>query len=481
MSPKNLRLTVGLTALGLFAGYTATRAAYSGEPPAPSGQPSPPAPSPTPTVLLLSDGRILRGTIAEEGQSYVIRQPGGEIRVRKDDVERTFDSVAAIYRYKLESVPDRDPDEHLKLARWCLIQNMPAEAKAQLQAVVALSPGASQARTMLANLEAAEARRRASRPSVDSGLVKTGVDVPEPAATDSGRPAEMDAGVLRRIRREMGVSTLPVIFDLPPAFAVKRADEFARNVHPILQRSCVKCHNERSEGRFQLIEVKGRRDLTADLMRANLDATLQLVDPENPARSQLLSMTLVPHGAGANKRPIFRGSNDLRFQIVSAWVNSLRAARPTENVAQTKFGAKDAPGGGGFGSDRQQGTGNQPFVITSPETMNVRKTEIQPPPSRFVPGQGMVAEKTPPTPGEFPLPFAVTGQNPPRNGGVPGSVTPVGNPPLPKPGTIPTPLRPGTAAPPTAGPAAMPVKPKTPLKIDPQLLEKAILNRNIGR
>ena len=51
---------------------------------------------------------------------------------------------------------------------------------------------------------------------------------------------------------------LPVIFDLPPALAVKRADEFARDVHPVLQTACARCHNEQLPGQFQLIEVKTR-------------------------------------------------------------------------------------------------------------------------------------------------------------------------------------------------------------------------------
>ena len=478
MSPKNPLLTVGLTAMGLFVGYTAARAANPGDPPAPPGQPSPSAPSPSPTVLLLSDGRILRGTIAEDGNAYVVRQPGGEIRVRKDQVERAFESSAALYRYKVESVQDRDPDEQLKLARWCMIQKMPAEARKHLQAVVALSPGSSQARTMLASLESTEARARGNRPGVDSGLVKTGAEVTEPAPGDDGaRPAEMDAAVLRRATREMRLSALPVIFDLPPAVAVQRAGEFARNVHVILQASCARCHNERYDGRFQLIEVKRRRDLTVDVMRANLDATLQLVDPQNPSRSELLSSTLIPHGNGSNPRPIFRGSNDPRFQILSAWVNSLRAARPTDNVVPTKFGAKDAPGNG-FASERRQGTGNQPFVTTPSDTFGVKKTEIQQAPSRYVPGQGMVTEKTPPSSDEFPAPFSVGGPKPKPIGGVPAPARPT--PPASPPGSgIPLPaLPPGT---PAGEPTAAPAKPKKPLKIDPQLLEKALQNRNAGR
>src|SRR5262249_58066311 len=99
-----------------------------------------------------------------------------------------------------------------------------------------------------------------------------------------------------------------------------------RAAHHTLQAACARCHNEKYDGTFQLIEVKPRHAPTADVLRANLDATLRLVDPENPARSELLSSALLPHGNAPTKRPIFRGSNDIKFQILATWVNSLPPA-----------------------------------------------------------------------------------------------------------------------------------------------------------
>ena len=73
-------------------------------------------------------------------------------------------------------------------------------------------------------------------------------------------------------------------------------------VQPVLQQSCARCHNEKYQGEFQLVEVKTRRDLTnSDIARANLDATLRLINPDDPARSELLSAGLVPHG-GSQER-----------------------------------------------------------------------------------------------------------------------------------------------------------------------------------
>src|SRR5205823_26059 len=134
------------------------------------------APATSQTVLLKSNGQVLRGVVTEEADRYVVRVPGGEIRVPKREAERTFDSIAAAYRYKRANVPEGDPDEHLKLARWCLTQKMMAEAKAEVQAVLVLSPKAREAKAMLASIEATEARL-AARPRVDPGLLQTGAEV----------------------------------------------------------------------------------------------------------------------------------------------------------------------------------------------------------------------------------------------------------------------------------------------------------------
>ena len=153
MSPKTTRLPVGLSALGLF-GFAALRGASAGDPPATPSHPATPpvaaanAPSAT-TVLLLYNGRVLQGEVGEEGPDYVLRQKGGVIRFRKDQVVKAFDSLTSLYAYKRSEIPDRDPDEHLKLARWCLSQNLREEAKAELRVVTRFSPKSSEAKQML--------------------------------------------------------------------------------------------------------------------------------------------------------------------------------------------------------------------------------------------------------------------------------------------------------------------------------------------
>lgn len=461
MSPKNTLLIVGLTALGLL-GDSASHAASPGDEPAPTGQPSAPASSSSPTVLLLSNGRILEGAITEEGDKYLVRQRGGVIPKSKSIVEGAFPSMNALYKYKCSQVDDRDPDEHLKLARWCMSQNMPAEARVELEAVAKLSPNAPEITAMLASVEQAQARESA-RPRLDPSLMQTKAEITERTVpADDSRPAEIDVTVLNKARKALGVSSLPVVFELPPALAVKRADEFARYVNPLLMASCVKCHNERRQLTFQLIEVKNRHALTGDILRANLDATLQLINKDDPSRSDLLSVVLVPHGNGPNKRPIFTGSNDPRFKVLAKWVNSLtpKLAPPSDGIVQTRLGAtpKSDPTSSAFASERVPGAnpvvlGPNPVPLSTSREKRVIHESV--PNARYLPGgPGTVLEQSPPSPDEFPVPFSQGGARPTPYSGLP---------PLPN------------------DKSATSKKPKKPIPIDPALLEKALMNRNGGR
>src|SRR6202034_1428279 len=114
----------------------------------------------------------------------------------------------------------------------------------------------------------------------------------------------------------LNIMGVPVIFDLPTPLAIKRTQEYISFVHPLLQAYCVKCHDGNYEGEFQLVPTKNRVDRTQDALRVNLDATLRLIDQANPAKSELLSASLRPHGNGPHPRSIFPGANDKAYQIL---------------------------------------------------------------------------------------------------------------------------------------------------------------------
>jgi len=442
---------------------------------------------------------------------YVVTQPIGVMRFPKKRVEKVLASMREVYSYKLEQLPERDFDERIKLARWCLEQKMEPEARQHLNAILQLSPHHEQAKAMLESLK--QAQTRLANRLRDPEVQQTGAELVR--TSNAERPNTLDTAVIYGARRGMGIPDLPVIFDLPTSQAVKRTDEFARYVHPVLQSYCARCHNESYDGMFQLVQIKSKLDRTRDALRANLDASLKLIDRENPPRSELLASSLRPHGSGPNKRPIFQGSNDRAYQILAIWVNKLQARSVGESVVQVKSHPASPGGdpGESFATQRgpiadepeQLGSATRPFVTGPVTNKNL-------PPMRVVPGKGVIPD-TSVDPSEFPLPFAVSGAKPnvgPKRpltqapetkvskpagsvetdsaGG--GRVAPADSSPARKKGETVRSTETKAAADPASSPtdANDPAetdpakkKPRKPPKLDPDILQRALQLRNQGR
>jgi hypothetical protein len=324
------------------------------------------------------------------------------------------------------------------------------------------------------------------------GQNKVDADVRQTSGEDiaADRPNPLDGAVLRGAERRLGISGLPVIFDLPQAMAVQRAEQFRQDVHPILQAYCARCHNGEYQGKFQLVPASKPRQRTPDVLRANLDATLGLIDPENPAKSELLSSTLRPHGFGGGRRAIFTGSNDRAYRILATWVTSLR---PTAGPGSTGAAARaDAPESGEmFAADRNR-SGAAPLEPAAPGNRmpGPRRLVVDGYPEGYPADRRTSRNPRSQAPDldagrqgdadEFPLPYMLGGPKPklrPPAGIGDAGQDPAGtvepdagrrapaDPALPKPGAVATPAA-----------AAK----KKPVKLDPAILKK-LLEKNANR
>ena len=213
--------------------------------------------------LLLSSGQLVHGIVTEKESEYLVQQRVGVMRFAKKQADGVFNSIREAFEYRLAALPKGDFDEGMKLAYWCLNLKMTSEARALLTDIVKHNPTNKRAKAMLVSIE--QAAMRASMRRTDPEVLQTRADTRvEP------RPAPLDAAILNRAQRELGISDLPVIFDLPTALAVKRSDEFFQFVHPVLQLYCAKCHDGQHNGAFQLVPIKKRADKTPDALRATL-------------------------------------------------------------------------------------------------------------------------------------------------------------------------------------------------------------------
>lgn len=375
MSPKTFSIAAGLAVIGFVWTASNADASRSDEPEPLSNRPTVPVVDSSERVLLLYDGRILRGKLTETDDGYLLAQKLGQLRIRRREVEKDFESLQEVYAYKAERLPQDDPEEHLKFAQWCILEKLEKEARAELRKVLDLQPESRQARAMLFSIDAAAERMAKRRALADSSIARAGATVP--VGTD-GKPRALPAEIyqIRRGRaREINRAAPPAIFNLSPPLAVKRFQEFVTYVHPELQRQCASCHNERSKGKFVLLQARDRRMATDPLLlRTNLDAVLRLVNPENPSRSELLLSSVTDHPQ--INRPILSGPNHPTYRVFSTWVQRMKTPGADSEVVPTSAVLEEsgerAGSSTGFAEDRLKSPRTLPTAAVQPTPKTVR-------------------------------------------------------------------------------------------------------------
>jgi hypothetical protein len=484
MSPINSSATAGLTVLGLVVGPAATlMMAFAADPIADPGTAAPAAfhaPTTVPpnaereySVLLKTSGQVIQGRITKTETGYRLRTKVGEIPYGRREVEAVFGSLAEAYEYKNSRTPTHDPDERMKLAQWCLTNGLTGQAKAELERVLDLNPQHRRAKGMLFQIDAVASRE----PKRDNALVRSSVEMPRqgaPAVVDPDAPGILDMNDLREeYRRNPQGGGVPVILDLPAPQAIRRYQQFAQRVHPILQKHCAGCHNERTPGSFLLYQAKGRRDLGNDLIiRANLDAALRLVNPDDPAKSTLLTSSLMPHPP--KNQPIFLGPNQLSYRELAAWVTSLKASpEPVDpGVREASYQSEGEAPAEAFAVDRRGGTPERTTAKSQPAGSRLNLSADRPDPQFPTdpllggPDAAKIKLRTQPAPGGV--------------GAAPTVTTDDEGAPVMKVNGVEIPI--DTRADPKTSPKiAKPAAKKAKSKLDPAALQRLMQQRNAPR
>ena len=175
--------------------------------------------------------------------------------------------------------------DHLRLAQWCIKQQLFDAAAQELAAATALDP---------------------SNPMID--MLRRRSEVAQQPALRQSRAAKPSAvrnnseGLDRMVR------------SLPPAVV----EGFSQRVQPILMNDCTAggCHGNRTESSFGLLRIPTDGSASRRLTRRNLQAALQWINRDDPAASRLLTAPLEPHGTA--KTPVFA---DPRPRLISDWRN----------------------------------------------------------------------------------------------------------------------------------------------------------------
>jgi hypothetical protein len=226
-------------------------------------------------VLLLQNERVFEGDIEKIGDLYRVKKAGGEMVVPTSQVLRLcadWDDAVAFMRSRANV---DDPDERLRLARWCLLNHQIERARVEAGIALKMRPKHVESRQLVKLLDA----------------MPTGNST-RPAASVSPAP-------------------LPHI-DL----SFESQTVFSQKVQPILMNTCVNCHSGTYQGKFRLYRLHegGERIAT----QRNLAAVLAQVSLEKPAASPLLVMAVCAHG-DAKTSPI-PSRQSPAFNMLVSWM-----------------------------------------------------------------------------------------------------------------------------------------------------------------
>jgi len=245
-------------------------------------------------VLILKNEYTIEGDIERVGDRYCVRRKLGEKWVSAEDVLALTASLSDAYVYLHGRINSDDPDERLRLARWCRARGLQQQALAELQAAANLRPDHAETRRLLQYWK-------------------------QTAAT--ARVSTQDAGA------KVASSAQPAAAELPPIeVTTESLGLFATRVQPILMNTCARCHATGRGGKFHLTQVYEDNVSNRQTLERNLAAVLAEVNVNEPEVSPLLIKAVSDH-AHTGQAPL-RDRQSPPYRTLENWVKLTIANNP---------------------------------------------------------------------------------------------------------------------------------------------------------
>jgi hypothetical protein len=240
-------------------------------------------------VLVLDNERTLEGNIEQRGDQYRVRRTVGELWVQKENVLRLCDSYKDAYAFLRSRANQRDPDEHLRLAHWCQLHGLRAEAVAEVSEAVDLRPEHAESRRLLRNLQ------------------RAAVVGPQTAQTARATQAAENTQAATNVNSDS-------------------VSAFVARVQPILMNACANCHANGRGGDFKLARTYDGGAVGRKTTLQNLTAVLAQVNKENYQASPFLAKSISAHGSSA-LAPL-KGRDSLAYRTLEDWVRTTVESNP---------------------------------------------------------------------------------------------------------------------------------------------------------
>ncbi|HEY7328348.1 MAG TPA: hypothetical protein VH592_11940 [Gemmataceae bacterium] len=246
-------------------------------------------------VLILKTEYTIEGDIERIGDRYCVRRKLGETWVPADRVLALVASLPDAYVYLRGRISLGDPDERLRLARWCRTNGLQEQALAELHAAADLRPTHAETRRLLQYWQQVSAKAPAAVPSNNATSKKT----PPPQSPADPPPLEVTT-------ESLGL--------------------FATRVQPILMNTCARCHATGHGGKFHLTQVFEDSISNRKPMERNLAAVLAQINVNQPDASPLLIKAVSDH-AHTGQAPI-RDRQAAPYRTMENWVKLTVADNP---------------------------------------------------------------------------------------------------------------------------------------------------------
>lgn len=258
-------------------------------------------------VLLLQNGKVVKGTIRQTAAGYVVNVTGGQMVLPFDQVRLEAADLEEAYRQQRDTLPNHTAAAHIDLARWCITNGLPDYAHKELRTALRLEPDSTVAKNMQQRL--------------NDQLLAT-KDVPAVAQRNGAFSMLGDA--------KPGIAA-ETLGRLPR----EAAAEFVSKVQPLLVNRCATagCHGPGSGNSFKLQRAKLGKAPPKIYSERNLAAVRERLDLERPLSSPLL-VKLRGESKSLGARQSHGGLSQEQQQMLRAWVESI--SKKPEPIAKPK-------------------------------------------------------------------------------------------------------------------------------------------------
>ncbi|HLA84776.1 MAG TPA: hypothetical protein VJL29_08280 [Thermoguttaceae bacterium] len=261
-------------------------------------------------VLVLHGGQAIRGEISQAEDLYRVALPGGEIRIRSNQVAYHCATMEEAYRRRREAIREGTADDHIELARWCQRNGLLSAAAGELANAMAMEPN----HPAIAHVE--RQLKAAMEPAPPRAAV--------PAAAQSAEPSDEALDAMIR-------GMTPGVVEM-----------FTSGVQPLLLSSCATggCHGPRSAERLRLLRGRTGYPPSRRATQRNLHAVLACIDRQRPENSPLLVEAIRAHGT--SKGPALGNLDQAKYRLIVQWVYRVAGTRRPETTGPSNVPAGPA-------------------------------------------------------------------------------------------------------------------------------------------